>query len=184
MPHPSKAKARIQYSSRDELDMAVIRYCRGRSRHDLHARIRLALNGFYGPFAMESVEAPAEDIRRQALRSIRQLTAQILEIQEQFLPELLPLEVLANGPLGLEAMPATTVYSADRTGQKHWIAARLPVNDSASSRKTETDKVELFPDSSSQPTPDTGPVDEPLREFLGEDAAIMAGLNPFINDLT
>jgi hypothetical protein len=29
-----------------------------------------------------------------------------------------------------------------------------------------------------------GPVDESLREFLGEDAAIMAGLNPFINDLT
>jgi hypothetical protein len=29
-----------------------------------------------------------------------------------------------------------------------------------------------------------GPVDESLREFLGEDAAIMARLNPFINDLT
>jgi len=27
-------------------------------------------------------------------------------------------------------------------------------------------------------------VDQPLREFLGDDAAIMAGLNPFINDLT
>jgi len=32
--------------------------------------------------------------------------------------------------------------------------------------------------------PDPGPVDQPLREFLGDDAAIMAGLNPFINDLT
>ncbi len=184
MIHPSEAKARIQYSSRDELDVAVIRYCRGRSRHDLHARTRLALNGFYGPFAMESVEASAEDIRRQALRSIRQLTAQILEIQEQFLPELLPLEVLANGQLGLGAMPATTVYSTDRTGRKGEIATRPPINDPASSRKTEPGRAELTSDLPSQPTPDTGPVDEPLREFLGEDAAIMAGLNPFINDLT
>ena len=32
--------------------------------------------------------------------------------------------------------------------------------------------------------PNPGPVDQPMREFLGDDAAIMAGLNPFINDLT
>jgi response regulator RpfG family c-di-GMP phosphodiesterase len=29
-----------------------------------------------------------------------------------------------------------------------------------------------------------GPVDVSLQEFLSEDAAIMAGMNPFINDLT
>lgn len=32
--------------------------------------------------------------------------------------------------------------------------------------------------------PALGPMDELLRELLGDDAAIMAGLNPFINDLT
>ena len=184
MAQAFRTKARIQYSSQDELDVAVIDYCRGRSRHDLHARTRSALNSFYGPFAMAAIEAPADEVRRQAMRSIRQLTTQILEIQELFLPELLPLEILANGQLGLGAMPATKVYSAEMTGQEHGIAARSLVNDPASSRMTEPSRVELFSNSPSQPTPDTGPVDELLREFLGEDAAIMAGLNPFINDLT
>ncbi|MBE7383707.1 MAG: hypothetical protein F6J95_020090 [Leptolyngbya sp. SIO1E4] len=184
MTQAFRTKARIQYSSQDELDVAVIDYCRGRSRHDLHARTRSALNGFYGPFAMESVEAPAEDIRRQAMRSVRQLTSQILEIKEQFLPELLTLEVLANGQLGSGAMPAATVYSADRASQKNGFAARPPVNDSDSFRKAEPGRVELTSNSPSRPTSDSGPIDEPLREFLGEDAAIMAGLNPFINDLT
>lgn len=184
MAQAFRMKARIQYSSQDELDVAVINYCRGRSRHDLHACTRSALNSFYGPFAMAASEAPKDDIRRQAMRSIRQLMNQILEIQDQFLPELLPLEVLANGQLGLGGMPATKVYSADMTGQKHGIAARSLVNDPASSRMTEQSRAELFSDAPGHPTPNTGPVDEPLREFLGEDAAIMAGLNPFINDLT
>ncbi|NER80261.1 MAG: hypothetical protein F6K42_11910 [Leptolyngbya sp. SIO1D8] len=184
MAQAFRTKARIQYSSQDELDVAVIDYCRGRSRHDLHARMRSALNGFYAPFAMESVEAPAEDIRRQALRSIRQLTTQILEIKEHFLPELLTLEVASNGQLGLGAMPATTVYSANMVSQEHGIAARSLVKDPASSRMTEQSRAEPFSDAPGHPIPNTGPVDEPLREFLGEDAAIMAGLNPFINDLT
>lgn len=71
MTQTSDTKARIQYSSRDELDVAVIGYCRGRSRHDLHARMRSALNGCYGPFAMAAVQAPQDKIRRQAVRSIQ-----------------------------------------------------------------------------------------------------------------
>jgi hypothetical protein len=162
-----RTKARIQYSSQDELDVAVIDYCRGRSRHDLHARTRTALNGFYGPFAMESVEAPAEDIRRQAMRSIRQLKTQILEIQEQFLPELLPPDVL-SGPRCLDSWP----YSVDL--KEH-------ITDLVSLKTVEPGKTELFPD---QARPADGPADEQLRAFLGDDAAIMAGLNPFINDLS
>ena len=68
MTQTSETKARIQYSSRDELDVAVIGYCRGKSRHDLHARMRSALNGCYGPFAMAAVQAPQDEIRRQAVR--------------------------------------------------------------------------------------------------------------------
>ena len=84
MTHAFRTKARIQYSSQDELDVAVIDYCRGRSRHDLHARTRSALNGFYGPFAMAAMDVPDDEVRRQAMRSIRQLTTQIAEIKEQF----------------------------------------------------------------------------------------------------
>ncbi|MEL7493410.1 MAG: hypothetical protein AAGJ95_05550 [Cyanobacteria bacterium J06554_11] len=158
MTSQRETKARIQYSSRDALDVAVIGYCRGQSRHDLHYRTRQALNGFYGPFAISTSNASADEVRRQALRSIRQLTTQILEIQEQFLPELLGLDAglgglsLGNGGQGGKERGGEIATSTTPTAMKH--------------------------------ATDSGPVDSQLRSFLGEDAAIMAGLNPFINDLT
>ena len=166
MTSQRETKARIQYSSRDALDVAVIGYCRGQSRHDLHYRTRQALNGFYAPFAMVAVDASADEVRRQALRSIRQLTTQILEIQEQFLPELLGLEAvlgglsLGNGGRGKEQGDAISV-------EKSGVAI-------ATSTAPKT----------MEQASDSRPVDPQLRAFLGEDAAIMAGLNPFINDLT
>ncbi|MGF1523252.1 MAG: hypothetical protein ACFBSF_13130 [Leptolyngbyaceae cyanobacterium] len=176
MAQAFRTKARIQYSSQDELDVAVIDYCRGRSRHDLHARTRSALNGFYGPFAMAAVEASAEEVRRQAMRSVRQLTSQILEIKEQFLPELLSLEVISNSPTSLSSLPYP--------GQDIQVTAPAQANDSDSLRKVDPDKAEIFSNPATQAPSAVGPVDEQLREFLGDDAAIMAGLNPFINDLT
>jgi len=158
-----RTKARIQYSSQDELDVAVIDYCRGRSRHDLHARTRSALNGFYGPFAMASMAAPEDEIRRQAMRSIRQLTTQIAEIKEQFFPESRSPDVL-SGSHRLESLP----YSVDLKEQ---------CVGSTSMKIVEPSKTAAFPDQAR-------PADEQLRAFLGDDAAIMAGLNPFINDLT
>ncbi|MEA5446950.1 hypothetical protein VB780_00105 [Leptolyngbya sp. CCNP1308] len=162
MTQTSETKARIQYSSRDELDVAVIGYCRGRSRHDLHARMRSALNGCYGPFAMAAVHAPQDEIRRQAVRSIQQLTTQILEIKEQFLPELEAFDDSITPPK--VALPLVG------PNPRHLPSA----NSSLASTPTAPIKT----------LPDPGPVDQPLREFLGDDAAIMAGLNPFINDLT
>ncbi|MBE9108185.1 hypothetical protein IQ273_01960 [Nodosilinea sp. LEGE 07298] len=162
MTQTSETKARIQYSSRDELDVAVIGYCRGRSRHDLHARMRSALNGCYGPFAMAAVQAPRDEIRRQAVRSIQQLTTQILEIKERFLPEL---EAFDDS-----IMPSKTALPLVKPSSRHLPSA----NSSMASTSAEPIKT----------LPDPGPVDQPLREFLGDDAAIMAGLNPFINDLT
>jgi len=161
MTQTSETKARIQYSSRDELDVAVISYCRGRSRHDLHARMRSALNGCYGPFAMAAVQAPQDEVRRQAVRSIQQLTTQILEIKERFLPELEALDTLVP--------PTMTDLPVGPTPH------HLP---SANGSKASTSAAPI------KTLPDPGPVDQPLREFLGDDAAIMAGLNPFINDLT
>ncbi|MFQ4140541.1 hypothetical protein PGN35_029920 [Nodosilinea sp. PGN35] len=162
MTQTSETKARIQYSSRDELDVAVIGYCRGRSRHDLHARMRSALNGCYGPFAMAAVQASQDEIQRQALRSIQQLTSQILEIKERFLPEL----------KGLDApiMPPRETLIGGDAHPRHLPSAK------GSTASTPTAPIKTLPNS--------GPVDQPLREFLGDDAAIMAGLNPFINDLT
>ena len=162
MTQTSETKARIQYSSRDELDVAVISYCRGRSRHDLHARMQSALNGCYGPFAMAAVQAPHDEIRRQAVRSIQQLTCQILEIKERFLPEL--------DALDTPVLPTTTALPVVGPTPRHLPLAK----DSVASTPTEPIKT----------LPNPGPVDQPLREFLGDDAAIMAGLNPFINDLT
>jgi hypothetical protein len=161
MTQTSETKARIQYSSRDELDVAVIGYCRGRSRHDLHARMRSALNGYYGPFAMAAVHAPQDEIRRQAVRSIQQLTTQILEIKERFLPEW---EAFDDSVL-----PTVTDLPVGPTPRHLPFANGSTASTPAASIKT---------------MPDPGPVDQPLREFLGDDAAIMAGLNPFINDLT
>ncbi len=143
MTQTPKTKARIQYSSQDKLDVAVINYCRGESRHDLHARMRTALNGCYGPFAMAAVQAPKDEIRRQALRSIQQLTSQILEIKERFLPDVTPLR--SQPPKG-------------------------------STEPTQTEPTQTWHNPE--------PTDQPLREFLGTDAAIMAGINPFLNDLT
>ena len=162
MTQTSETKARIQYSSRDELDVAVIGYCRGKSRHDLHARMRSALNGCYGPFAMAAIQAPEDDIRRQAMRSIQQLTTQILEIKERFLPGLETLDT--------PVLPTTTDLSVGRSTPRH----RPSANGSTASTPAEPIKT----------VTDPGPVDQPLRAFLGDDAAIMAGLNPFINDLT
>jgi hypothetical protein len=162
MTQTSETKARIQYSSRDELDVAMIGYCRGRSRHDLHARMRAALNGCYGPFAMAAVQAPQDEIRRQAVRSIQQLTTQILEIKEKFLPELEAFDDLITLP--------KTALPLVGPNPRH----RPSANSSMASTPTEPIKT----------VTDPGPVDQPLREFLGDDAAIMAGLNPFINDLT
>ncbi|ASC70367.1 hypothetical protein XM38_013050 [Halomicronema hongdechloris C2206] len=167
MTHAFRTKARIQYSSQDELDVAVIDYCRGRSRHDLHARTRSALNGFYGPFAMAAMAASEDEIRRQAMRSIRQLTTQIAEIKEQFFPELLSPEVLSE-PHRLDSL-------AFHVDPKERCAG------STSMKIVEPSKTAVFPD---QSLPADGPADEQLRAFLGDDAAIMAGLNPFINDLT
>ena len=171
-----RTKARIQYSSQDELDVAVIDYCRGRSRHDLHARTRSALNGFYSPFAMAAMAASEDKVRQQAMRSIRQLTSQILEIKEQFFPELLSLDIISNSP--------TSLSSLTYPGQDIQVAAPAHANGSDSLRKVDSDKAEIFSNISTQVSSVAGPVDEPLREFLGDDAAIMAGLNPFINDLT
>ena len=176
MAQAFRTKARIQYSSQDELDMAVIDYCRGQSRYDLHARTRSALNGFYGPFAMAAVEASADEVRRQAMRSVRQLTSQILEIQEQFFPELLSLDVISNSPTSLSSLPYP--------GQGIQVAAPAQANGSDSLRKVDPDKIEIVSNPTTQAPPAVGPVDEQLRDFLGDDAAIMAGLNPFINDLT
>jgi hypothetical protein len=162
MTQTSETKARIQYSSRDELDVAVIGYCRGKSRHDLHARMRSALNGCYGPFAMAAVQAPKDEIRRQAMRSIQQLTIQILEIKERFLPDLEGLDVPIT--------PPRVVLPESKPHPRHLPSG----NSSMASTPTEPIKTLLDP----------GLVDQPLREFLGDDAAIMAGLNPFINDLT
>ncbi|MEM9904156.1 MAG: hypothetical protein AAF921_03940 [Cyanobacteria bacterium P01_D01_bin.44] len=176
MTSQRETKARIQYSSRDALDVTVIGYCRGQSRHDLHQRTRQALNGFYGPFAMATVNASAGEVRRQALRSIRQLTAQILEIQEQFLPELLGLEAGLGG-LSLGATRLVVGNGSGGVMSKERVDAIAP------------EKLEVAISTSTAPTvmdqaADSAPVDAQLREFLGEDAAIMAGLNPFINDLT
>ncbi|MEM1308333.1 MAG: hypothetical protein AAGF98_02335 [Cyanobacteria bacterium P01_H01_bin.153] len=176
MAQAFRTKARIQYSSQDELDVAVIDYCRGRSRHDLHARTRSALNGFYGPFAMAAIEVPEDEVRRQAMRSIRQLTSQILEIQEQFLPEWLSPDVVSKSPNSLSFLPYP--------GQDIQVTAPAHANGSDSLRKLESDKAEIFSNPATQVPSAVGPVDEQLREFLGDDAAIMAGLNPFINDLT
>ena len=162
MTQTSETKARIQYSSRDELDVAVIGYCRGKSRHDLHARMRSALNGCYGPFAMAAIQAPKDEVRRQAVRSIQQLTTQILEIKERFLPELAAFDDSIT--------PPKTALPLVGANPRH-----LP---SANSSMASTPAAPI------ETLPDPGPVDQPLREFLGDDAAIMAGLNPFINDLT
>lgn len=162
MTQTSETKARIQYSSRDELDVAVIGYCRGKSRHDLHARMRSALNGCYGPFAMAAVQAPKDEIRRQAVRSIQQLTSQILEIKERFLPELEAFDDLITPP------------KIDLPLVKPYLRHLPSANGSMASTQPKPIKT----------VTDPGPVDQPLREFLGDDAAIMAGLNPFINDLT
>jgi hypothetical protein len=184
MTDQQETKARIQYSSRDELDVAVIRYCRGRSRHDLHDRTRSALNGFYGPFAMAAIAASNEAVRRQAMRSIRQLTTQILEIKEQFLPELLDLEAKTNGLPGLRSLTATTPYPEGEHGQRNGSVAQPKDQSSFVPKRLESHKAALPVSTPSQQVTDAGPMDEQLREFLGEDAAILAGLNPFINDLT
>jgi hypothetical protein len=173
MTNQQETKARIQYSSRDALDVAVIGYCRGQSRHDLHYRTRQALNGFYAPFAIATSNASPTEIRQQALRSIRQLTTQILEIQAQFLPELLGLEAGAGG------------LSSARVAIAQNQVANWPV--SACSIATESPKAAVPPSTAltdTEKSADSGPLDAQLRAFLGEDAAIMAGLNPFINDLT
>jgi hypothetical protein len=162
-----RTKARIQYSSQDELDVAVIDYCRGRSRHDLHARTRSALNGFYGPFAMAARESPEDEVQRQAMRSIRQLTTQIAEIKEQFFPELRSPDVLSEAHR-LDLSPYTA-------GPQEYSTV------STSTKIVEPGKTESFPN---QALTADGPADEQLRAFLGDDAAIMAELNPFINDLT
>ena len=169
-----RSKARIQYSSQDELDMAVIDYCRGRSRHDLHARTRSALNGFYAPFAVTAIEASEDEVRRQAMRSIRQLTSQILEIQEQFLPEWLSPDVISKSPNSLSSLPYP--------GQDIQVTSPTHANGSDSLRKVDSDKAEIFSNPAAPSA--VGHVDEQLRDFLGDDAAIMAGLNPFLNDLT
>ena len=129
---------------------------------------------------MAAVEASADEVRRQAMRSIRQLTTQILEIQEQFLPELLSPDVLCNSQTSLGTLP----YPAGTNGQGIQVTGPTHANGSASFRKVEPDKAEIFSNAATQAPPAVGPVDEQLRDFLGDDAAIMAGLNPFINDLT
>ncbi len=152
MTHQPDTKARIQYSSRDELDIAVICYCRGRSRYDLHARTRLALNSFYGPFAMANCTNSAEILQRQALSSIRQLSNQIAVIQEQFLPERHSSEPVAQA--GNRRPPISYDDGQEKTGSNsnpNAVAGTLP--------------------------------DLDLQAFLGEEAALMAGLNPFNDDL-
>jgi hypothetical protein len=162
MAQTQDTKARIQYSSRDELDVAVIQFCRGHSRYDLHTRTRSALNGFYAPFALDAAEVPVKAIRHQALCSIQVLTHQILKIKEQFLPDLLNLETELSGREAVQH-------------QKLAALERLP---------NLGNQIEGFTAPSDDSETAEGPVDESLRDFLGEDAAIMAGLNPFINDLT
>lgn len=162
MTHTSKSIARVQYSSRQALDVAVIRYCRGQSRYDLHTRMRSALNSCYGPFAMAATQAPPQEIRRQAMRSIQQLTDQIQDIQARFLPEF---DALAHPVLLPTVAP-------QRTGPP------FPQMPSPQGSPTAS-RIEQPPSS-----PEPGPVDPSLRDFLGDDAAIMAGLNPFIHDLT
>jgi hypothetical protein len=161
MAQTQEPKARIQYSSRDELDIAVIQYCRGHSRYDLHSRTRSALNGFYAPFALDAAEVPVQAIRHQALCSIQVLTHQILKIKEQFLPELLNVETGLGG--------GGVVQHQEAADSGCWSKSDSQLGSSISPMADSTME---------------GPVDESLREFLGEDAAIMAGLNPFINDLT
>jgi hypothetical protein len=162
MAQTQETKARIQYSSRDELDVAVIQYCRGHSRYDLHTRTRSALNGFYAPFALDAAGVPIKAIRHQALCSIQVLTHQIFKIKEQFLPELLNVETVMGS----------------REAVHHSEAADLGGWPNADSHIESTTPPAVNSETAE------GPVDESLREFLGEDAAIMAGLNPFINDLT
>lgn len=162
MAQTQETKARIQYSSRDELDVAVIHYCRGHSRYDLHTRTRSALNGFYAPFALEAAEVPVKAIRHQALCSIQVLTHQILKIKEQFLPELLNVETVLGG--------GEVVHYPAPVASGGWPNLG--------------NQIEGFTAPSADSETAECPVDESLREFLGEDAAIMAGLNPFINDLT
>jgi len=162
MAQTQETKARIQYSSRDELDVAVIQYCRGHSRYDLHTRTRSALNGFYAPFALEVAKVPVKAIRHQALCSIQVLTHQILKIKEQFLPELLNLETVLGGR-GAIHHPEAAASGSRPNADSHIEGTTSPAVNSETAE---------------------GPFDESLRDFLGEDAAIMAGLNPFINDLT
>ncbi|MGP1385375.1 MAG: hypothetical protein ACTS2F_17555 [Thainema sp.] len=172
MTQQPDTKARLQYSSRDELDIAVIGYCRGRSRYDLHARTRLALNGFYGPFAIANGDACEHEVRRQAIRSIRQLTLQILEIKEQFLPDLLMNESVGEKQIGVGWHAS---HQPDMKRQLHPVSRPAQRNLAQVSVSKPHEQL-------SEPNPK--PIDEPLRQFLGDDAAIMAELNPFINDLT
>ncbi|MEO0405934.1 MAG: hypothetical protein AAF289_01150 [Cyanobacteria bacterium P01_A01_bin.135] len=184
MTDSKAAKARIQYSSRDELDIAVITYCRGQSRHELHYRTRLALNGFYAPFAIAAAGAPEEDVRRQASRSIRQLQAQIWEIQEQFFPDSVGRDSTAGGLAGSGALLGAEAYRGTGNGQSNGKITQRQDSDLASSGGLRDEgQGQLHPIAVQQPS-NPRPIDEPLREFLGDDAAIMAGLNPFINDLT
>ena len=150
MTHQPNTKARIQYSSRDELDIAVICYCRGRSRYDLHARTRLALNSFYGPFAMEELAPKSDVVRQQALCSIRHLNNQIQSIQETFLSEW-----VAREPFTQTQGPQLVEEHRDRQQD-----------------------IRLVP----KPVVETSP-NRDLASFLGEEAALMAEINPFNNDL-
>jgi len=159
MTYTSQPTARVQYSSRQALDVAVIHYCRGQSRYDLHTRMRSALNSCYGPFAMAATQAPPQDVRRQAMRSIQQLTDQIREIQARFLPEL-------DAPV----IPTLSPIGAPQRTEPRLYPAPAPQGSTTQGQ--------------TQPGTEAGPVDPSLRDFLGDDAAIMAGLNPFIHDLT
>jgi|GEM_PF-1551456 len=161
---------KLQYSSQDEMDEAVIDYCRGQSRYEAHYRTRTALNGFYSPFALAAVAAPKEAIRRSALRSVRQLTAQILEIQEQFLPELWEREI-AHRVSSLNASTAGSLVDLE-SGKGN--GNRTAVQSLQSPTPAPKPRVSGNP---------AAPIDEQLRQFLGDDAAIMANLNPFANDL-
>lgn len=159
MTDTSQPTARVQYSSRQALDVAVIHYCRGQSRYDLHTRMRSALNSCYGPFAMAATQAPPQDVRRQAMRSIQQLTDQIREIQARFLPELDAPAIPVPSPIGATQRTEPTLYP-DPSPQGSTTQGQP------------------------QPSAESVPGDPSLRDFLGDDAAIMAGLNPFIQDLT
>ena len=157
---------KLQYSSQDEMDEAVIDYCRGQSRYEAHYRTRTALNGFYSPFALAATAASKEAIRRSALRSVRQLTAQILEIQEQFLPELWEREI-AHRVSSLNASTESSLVDLENGN-------RTAVQSLQSPAPLPKPRVSENP---------AAPMDEQLRQFLGDDAAIMANLNPFANDL-